>query len=82
MDAHQYRTFAAALAAVPDPRQARGKRHAWSLILTLVCAALVSGQRTGRAMGQWVAEHADEIRAHVAVPPRALPTTSGSVGLC
>lgn len=43
MDTRQYSTLAAALAAVPDPRHARGKRHAWSVILTLLGAALVSG---------------------------------------
>ncbi len=76
MDIPQYSTLAAALAAIPDPRHARGKRHAWSGILTLLCAALVSGQRSGRAMGQWVTEHADEIRSHLALGQRPVPSTS------
>src|ERR687894_1956031 len=65
-----------AVADVPDPRKARGKRHPWTLLLTLISAALVGGQRNGRAIGQWVAEHADELRTQLALPPRALPSTS------
>jgi len=76
MDTPQYSTLAAALAAIPDPRHARGKRHAWSVILTLLCAALVSGQRSGRAMGQWVHEHADELQTHLALGQRPLPSAS------
>ncbi len=76
MDTSQYSTLAAALAAVPDPRHARGKRHAWSGILTLLCAALGSGQRTGRAIGQWVNEHADDLRTQLALGPRSVPSTS------
>ncbi len=76
MDKRKYNTLTEAIAAVPDPRKARGKRHAWTLILTLIAAALVCGQRTGRAMGQWVEAHAEEIRAHLALPDRPLPSTS------
>jgi hypothetical protein len=76
MDTRKYSTLMEAVAAVPDPRQARGKRHAWTLILTLLAAALVCGHRTGRAMGQWVEEHTKEIRAHLALPDRRLPSTS------
>ena len=61
MDAPQYSNLRAALSAVPDPRQRRGRRYAWPLLLTLIAAALVSGQRGVRAIGQWVAEHADDL---------------------
>ena len=59
---------------VPDPRQRRGRRSPWPLLLTLVAAALVSGQQNLRAVGQWVAEHAAEVRAALALPPGRLPS--------
>ena len=76
MDSRPYSTLAAALAAVPDPRHARGKRHAWSVILTLLCAALGRGQRTGRAIGQWVHEHADELQHQFALGQHRVPSAS------
>jgi predicted transposase YbfD/YdcC len=76
MDARQYSSLAAALGDVPDPRQARGKRHAWPLILTLIGAALASGQQGVRAIGQWVAEHAEELVALLQPPRARLPSGS------
>ncbi len=32
----------------PDPRQYRGRRHGWAVLLTLISAALLGGQRSGR----------------------------------
>ncbi len=63
MDCPEYTSLAAALADVPDPRQARGKRQPWPLGLTLIGAALLSGHRGVRAIGQWVEEHAEELTA-------------------
>jgi hypothetical protein len=76
MDTLQYSTLMEAVADVPDPRQRRGKRHAWALILTLICAALVCQQRSGRALGQWVVEHAEELATALPLPQRRLPSTS------
>ena len=76
MDAREYSSLAAALADVPDPRKARGKRHAWPLILTLIGAALASGQQGVRAIGQWVAEHAEELVALLEPPRGRLPSGS------
>jgi len=76
MDTRQDSTLAAALAAVPDPRHARGTRHAWSVILTLLWAAWGSGQRPGRAIGQWVNEHADELQHQFALGPHRVPSAS------
>ena len=50
---------------MPDPRQARGQRYAWSQLLTLVVAAIASGQRHGHGIGQWVAEHAAELQTRL-----------------
>lgn len=76
MDMHQYSTFVDALQAVPDPRHARGQRHAWSLILTLIVAALAANQPNGRAIGQWVSLHAPDLTRLLAVPSGSLPSLS------
>lgn len=49
-----------ALRPIPDPRAKRGRRYAWTTLLTLICAALLSGLTSGAAIGQWVHEHARE----------------------
>jgi predicted transposase YbfD/YdcC len=69
MDAPQYTDLLAALRAVPDPRQRRGQRHTWPLLLTLIVAALAGGERSVRAVGQWVAEHTGELAGRLAGPP-------------
>jgi predicted transposase YbfD/YdcC len=76
MDQPKYSTFLEAVRDVPDPRKARGKRYPWPVLLTLVSAALLAGQRNGRAIGQWVSEHADELRAFLPHAPRAFPSAS------
>ncbi len=65
MDQREYSTLMDCVADVPDPRRARGKRHRWAVVLTLIAAALVCGQRSGRAIGQWVGEHTEELLTHV-----------------
>lgn len=72
MDSPQYSDLLDALRDVPDPRQARGCRYNWPLLLTLIAAALASGQRNVRAIGQWTAEHTEEL-----VPALALPHGRG-----
>ncbi len=52
-----------ALNDIPDPRKARGKRFAWPFLLTLICAALASGQRTGSQITDWMTPHADDLVA-------------------
>ena len=76
MDQPKYSTFVEALGDVPDPRKARGKRYPWPLLLTLISAALLAGQRNGRAIGQWVSEHTAELRALLPLPPRTVPSSS------
>jgi len=68
MDKAQYSTLREALKDVPDPRQARGQRYSWVLLLTLISGALASGQRTAHAMADWVRLHTVELREalHVA----------------
>jgi predicted transposase YbfD/YdcC len=63
MDQVQYSSLLEALAVVPDPRKARGKRYPWLLLLTLLAAGLASGQQTARALAHWLRLHADELKA-------------------
>ena len=53
MDREECSTLLEALQGIPDPRKARGKRYPWLLLLTLVSAALASGQRGGHAVAHW-----------------------------
>lgn len=76
MDQPYYSTLMDAVSDLPDPRKARGKRHSWPLMLTLISAALVCGQRSGRAIGQWVSEHAHDLITQLPMPYRPLPSTS------
>lgn len=76
MDHEEYTTLVAALRSVPDPRKARGQRYPWELLLTVIAAALASAQPHGRAISQWVREHADEladilVTAHGRIPSEA-----------
>jgi hypothetical protein len=74
MDQRKDTTLVEALADVPDPRKRRGQRYPWIFLLTLVSAALASGQRHGRAIGQWVQEHADALRQALDWRGRAFPS--------
>ncbi|MEU8195805.1 transposase family protein [Microbispora amethystogenes] len=46
----------AALAAVPDPRARRGIRHRLTVVLTAAVCAVVAGNRSYTAIGEWVAD--------------------------
>lgn len=76
MDEDKYSTLVEAFRNVPDPRKARGKRHDWTMVLTLIACAMVSGQLNGRAIGQWVREHAEELMAHLGPSRADLPSES------
>lgn len=76
MDRGEYSNLAAVLAEVPDPRRARGKRHAWGLLLTLVGLALASGARGMEATVRWVAERREELIGELRPPRGVLPSAS------
>jgi predicted transposase YbfD/YdcC len=42
-----------ALAQIPDPRRARGRRHPWSALLLLVAAGLLAGRNSQRALARF-----------------------------
>lgn len=76
MDHEQYASFLPFLQLVPDPRKARGKRYPWLFLLVGVTAALLSGQVTGSAIAEWVAEHAREIAAFLRMKVPGAPSHS------
>jgi hypothetical protein len=76
MDQPKYTTLTEALQSVPDPRHARGRRYPWVFLLTLIAAALASGQKTVHAVADWVQVHADELRASLNPPKGRLPSGS------
>lgn len=76
MAGSEYATLVEAFRAVPDPRQRRGKRDPWWLLLTLVAAAMLDGERHGRGIGQWVHEHRGRIRQGLGWQGTRLPSTS------
>ena len=63
-----------ALQEVPDPRKARGQRYPWTFLLTVVCAALASGQRTPHAIAHWITLHATELRQELAPRRNTMPS--------
>ena len=72
----QYTSLAAALAAVPDSRHARGCRYPWALLLLLGAAALLSHQTTVRALADWLRWQAAAIQAALPAPLPRLPSAA------
>ncbi len=54
-------TLLSYLEGIPDYRKARGKQYLLKSLLTLLCAGLVSGQKTVRGIAHWVQLHGDEL---------------------
>lgn len=63
MDQRQYSTLLEVLRGIPDPRNARGKRHRWEHLLTLIAAGLASGQQTAHAIAHWIALQTGPLQA-------------------
>ena len=76
MDIQQDSTFMDILADLPDPRQPRGVRHGWRVILTVISAALAAGCRTPHAIGQWVGLHAAVLHTTLCPTAKRLPSES------
>jgi len=64
------------LADLTDPRHTRGQRYAWSVILVVLCLALVSGQKTVWATAHWAFLHGREIITALGLTLRRLPSVS------
>lgn len=76
MDILEDTTFVGALQQVPDPRHARGMRHTWSVIVTVISAALAAGCRTPHAIGHWVGLHAHVLQPVLCASATRLPSES------
>ena len=74
MDEPQYSTLMEALAAVPDPRHARGKQLEWTMILGLIASAILCQQRSATAIAQWVSAHRATLLAAFGPARRRLPS--------
>jgi hypothetical protein len=48
-----------------------GRWYQWGTLVTLIAAALMSDERHGRGIGQWVHEHTDELRRRLGLEVRA-----------
>jgi predicted transposase YbfD/YdcC len=59
-----------ALAAVPDPRQRRGRRHSLQSVLFLTLSAILAGARSYAAIADWAAVAEQQVRL-CADPPHA-----------
>lgn len=69
-------TWVQMLQTVPDPRAARGCRYPWVALLTLICAALLSGHHSSEAVAQWIVEHAAEWQPWVWTPRGRVPSAA------
>lgn len=76
MDSSQYTNLLEALIQVPDPRKAKGKQYEWRIVLAALCAAIASGQRSVRAIAQWVQEHEAELIQQLRPTKQRLPSAA------
>lgn len=77
VDHHRVGTgLLAALAAVPDPRKARGVRHQITAILAIATCAVLAGCRSFTAIGQWAADASEQVTSTIGVGGRAVPCES------
>jgi len=64
------------LKAVPDTRHARGKQYELWVLLTVLCTALISGQKTVWGIVQWALLHANELISYVELSKQRMPSAS------
>jgi len=76
MDSTHYTNLLEALVQVPDPRKAKGKQHEWRIVLAALCAGMASGQRSVRAIAQWVREHEEELIQQLRPTKQRLPSAA------
>lgn len=67
-------TLVAYLAAIPDPRSPRGRRYEWRYLLTLIAAAMMSGESTLVGISQWLNAHQAELLDYLPSQRNTLPS--------
>ena len=65
MDSQQLTTLVQIFQQSPDPRCARGLRHQWWVLLTIIATGLLCGQRTFRAIAQSARYHEPLLRRYL-----------------
>jgi predicted transposase YbfD/YdcC len=76
MDQVQYSTLLETLQSMPDMRKARGKRYSWTLLMAMICSALVSGQCSGHAIAHWISVHAKSLHTALKIQRSSMPSES------
>jgi len=69
-------TLVSSLKAVPDRRHARGKQYELWVLLTILSAGLLSGQKTVWGIVEWALAHAGELIEALQLPRRRIPSRS------
>lgn len=69
-------TLVAYLATVADPRSVRGRRYDWLYLLTLIAAAMMTGESTLVGISAWVRTHECELVASLQPARRSVPSLS------
>ncbi|MEM6286202.1 MAG: ISAs1 family transposase [Bacteroidota bacterium] len=67
-------TLLDALATVPDPRRAQGRRYPLPPLLAAVVMAMLSGHHGYRPIGRFLRHNADDLRKHLDFGRHALPS--------
>ena len=62
------------LKGVPDVRQARGKQYKLWVLLTILCVAILSGQKTIWGIVEWAVLHTRELVRYLALPKGRIPS--------
>ena len=70
MDQAEYSSVMAAVAGIPDPRQARGKRLEWPFIWGVIVSGMLSQHRTPAAIAQWAQRQATRLGRCLPARPR------------
>lgn len=64
------------LAMIPDPRDARGQRYEWLYLLTVIVAAMMSGESAPTGISAWVNAHKEELIPWLQPTYRRVPSLS------
>jgi predicted transposase YbfD/YdcC len=76
MDGVQYTTLVDVLKQIPDPRNRKGRRHRWVIVLSLIAAAMASAQRTPQAIARWLHAQRQEVLSALPASVSRLPSAS------
>jgi predicted transposase YbfD/YdcC len=67
-------TLVAHLARIPDPRDVRGRRYEWLYLLTVIAAAMMSGESNPTGINAWVSAHKEELIGWLRPARRHVPS--------